>query len=393
MKKILSAILALCMIVSVTACSSENESSVPEEVKGSENRTMREMTTQELIEDMGLGINLGNTFESCGNWINKSSVTNYETAWGSPVITEQMIKGYKDCGFGVMRLPVAWSNMMDKETYTINPDYIARVKEVLNWALDSDLYVILNIHYDNGWFSDFADDKKRDECFKKYEAIWKQLCEEFGDYGDHLMFESLNEEGGWEELWNRYSNEGDKEKSYSILNEINQKFVDIVRASGKNNGKRHLLIAGYNTDIDLTCDELYKMPADPENRCAVSVHYYTPATFAILDKDASWGKAKTTWGSEADKKLLTKYMDMLKTTFVDKGIPVIIGEYGCTTKNKQAKYINLYLSSVCKESYSRGMLPVLWDVTDVFYDRTTCTFKDKDLLDGLMAAKETERNV
>ena len=81
---------------------------------------------------------------------------------------------------------------------------------------------------------------------------------------------------------------------------------------------------------------------------------------------------------------------MLKTTFVDKGIPVIIGEYGCTTKNKQAKYINLYLSSVCKEAYSRGMLPVLWDVTDVFYDRTTCTFKDKDLLDGLMAAKEKE---
>ena len=240
MKKILSAILALCMIVSITACSSENESSV----KGSENKVMRDITTQELIEDMGIGINLGNTFESCGNWINKSSVTNYETAWGSPVITEQMIKGYKDCGFGVMRLPVAWSNMMDKETYTISPDYVARVKEVLNWALDSDLYVILNIHYDNGWFSDFADDKKRDECFKKYEAIWKQLCEEFGDYGDHLMFESLNEEGGWEELWNRYSNEGDKEKSYSILNEINQKFVDIVRASGKNNGKRNLLIAG-----------------------------------------------------------------------------------------------------------------------------------------------------
>ena len=164
MKKILSAILALCMIVSITACSSENESSV----KGSENKVMRDITTLELIEDMGIGKNLGNTFESCGNWINKSSDTNYETAWGSPVITEQMIKGYKDCGFGVMRLPVAWSNMMDKETYTISPDYVARVKEVLNWALDSDLYVILNIHYDNGWFSDFADDKKRDECLKRY---------------------------------------------------------------------------------------------------------------------------------------------------------------------------------------------------------------------------------
>ena len=392
MKKILSAILALCMIVSITACSSENESSVPEEVKGSENRAMREMTTQELIEDMGLGINLGNTFESCGNWINKSSVTNYETAWGSPVITEEMIKGYKDCGFGVMRLPVAWSNMMDKETYTINPDYIARVKEVLNWALDSDLYVILNIHYDNGWFSDFADDKKRDECFKKYETIWKQLCDAFGDYGDHLMFESLNEEGGWEELWNRYSNEGDKEKSYSILNEINQKFVDIVRASGKNNGKRHLLIAGYNTDIDLTCDELYKMPADPENRCAVSVHYYTPATFAILEKDASWGKARSEWGTDADYAELNRNMDLLKTTFIDKGIPVIMGEFGTSTKNKTDEMIRKYLSSVCEAAYIRGVCPVLWDITGVFYNRLDAKFYDEQLLSDLMAVKELERN-
>ena len=249
MKKILSAILALLRGFRFSH-SMENESSV----KGSENKVMRDITTQELIEDMGLGINLGNTFESCGNWINKSSVTNYETAWGSPVITEQMIKGYKDCGFGVMRLPVAWSNMMGRPVYHRSPTMPKRVKEVLNWALDSDLYVILNIHYDNGWFSYFADDKKRDECFKKYEAIWKQLCEEFGDYGDHLMFESLNEEGGWEELWNRYSNEGDKEKSYSILNEINQKFDNVSsRLRAKNNGKRHLLIAGYNTDIDLTC--------------------------------------------------------------------------------------------------------------------------------------------
>ena len=135
MKKILSAILALCMIVSITACSSENESSV----KGSENKVMRDITTQELIEDMGIGINLGNTFESCGNWINKSSVTNYETAWGSPVITEQMIKGYKDCGFGVMRLPVAWSNMTFI-TITVGFRTLPMIKREMNVLKNMKLY-------------------------------------------------------------------------------------------------------------------------------------------------------------------------------------------------------------------------------------------------------------
>lgn len=203
-----------------------------------------------------------------------------------------MIKGYADSGFGTLRIPVAWSNMMGKN-YEINPDYLARVKTVVEWALDSDLYVIMNIHWDGGWFDRFADDDKRDNAFAKYESIWTQLCEAFGDYGDRLIFESLNEEGGWEKIWNRYSGEGDKEKSYGILNDMNQRFVNIVRASGGNNKKRHLLIAGYNTDIDLTCDELFIMPNDPAGRCAVSVHYYTPTNFTLLERNASWGKVRT----------------------------------------------------------------------------------------------------
>ena len=113
-----------------------------------------------------------------------------------------------------------------------------------------------------------------------------------------------------------------------------------------------MLIAGYGTDIHLTCDSLFEMPKDPAGRCAVSIHYYTPSTFCILTEDASWGKAQTTWGSEADKKLLTKYMDMMKTTFVDKGIPVIIGEYGCTTKNKQAKDL-IYIFQVSARRHIR----------------------------------------
>lgn len=347
---------------------------------------MRNMSTMEIVKDMGLGINLGNTFESTGSWINSSGVTNYETGWGSPVITEDIIKGYAKEGFTTLRVPVAWSNMMSGD-YDISPDYLARVKQVIDWALDSDMYVIMNIHWDGGWWEKFSG-KDKDECMHKYERIWTQLTKEFKSYGDKLIFESLNEEGCWEDIWNRYSGKTEgKAKAFGLLNEINQKFVDIVRASGGNNKKRHLLIAGYGTDIALTCDELYKMPDDPAGRCAVSVHYYTPSTFAILDKDASWGKCRKDWGTDADIKELETNMDMMKKTFVDKGIPVIIGEYGCPVKNKEKESIRKYLTSVCQAAYDRDMCPVLWDVTDAFYSRSKCEFKDKELLKRLMAVK------
>lgn len=349
-------------------------------------KQLTEMTTAEIVKDMGLGINLGNTMEACGNWINSDGgVKSYETAWGSPEITEDMIKGYANSGFGVLRIPVAWSNLMDDD-YSISPELMARVKQITQWTVDSGMYAIVNIHWDNGWWTRFPIEK--DECMKKYIRVWEQITEEFKDFSGKVMFESLNEEGGWESMWNRYSNQGDKEGSYGLLNEINQKFVDIVRASGGNNEARHLLIAGYCTDIDLTCDELFKMPNDPKNRCAVSVHYYTPATFCLLKEDADWGKLKTTWGSNRDVKELVKNMDKMKETFVDKGIPVIIGEFSvCEKQVKEVESVHLYLTSVIKEATQRQMCPVLWDVTGDYYDRTNCKFIDEQLLSEMMAAK------
>lgn len=354
---------------------------------------MSEKTTMEIVQDMGLGINLGNTFEACGDWIDSSSVTNYETAWGSPVIAKATIQGYADAGFGVLRVPVAWSNMMQVD-YTIHPDYMARVREIVDWAIDADLYVILNIHYDSGWWTDFAVPEKKDECMKKYTRIWEQITDQFQDYGEKLMFESLNEEGCWDSLWNRYSGQTEgKAEAFGLLNEINQTFVDLVRDSGGNNAKRHLLIAGYATDITLTCDAEFKMPDDPKNRCAVSVHYYTPPTFCILDKDADWGKAKSEWGSPRDLQELEQQMNLLKTTFLDKGIPVIVGEYGVAArKNKTAATINLYLTTVAEKMYDMGMCPVLWDCEGDWYQRETQTFLDEELLNAYREiAKGTDR--
>ncbi len=346
---------------------------------------IRDMTTMEIVQDMGLGINLGNTFESCGDWIDSSSVTNYETGWGSPVITQEMIQGYVDCGFGVLRIPVAWSNMMG-DNYTINDEYLARVTEVVDWAMDAGLYVILNIHWDMGWWDDFPTDY--DTCMEKYTRIWEQLCAAYKDYDDHLIFESLNEEGCWDSLWNHYGGDDGKEEAYALLNDINQTFVDLVRKSGGNNKKRHLLIAGYATDVTLTCDELFEMPKDSANHLAVSVHYYTPSTFCILEEDASWGKAVTEWGSAADLEELEYYMDMLQTTFIDNGIPVIMGEYGVSTGNKTDEMVNYYLTTVCESMYEHGICPVLWSTTGNFYDRTNCCFYSEELLEGLMAVLE-----
>ncbi len=131
------------------------------------------------------------------------------------------------------------------------------------------------------------------------------------------------------------------------------------------------------------------MPEDPANRCAVSVHYYDPAGFAILTEDADWGKGSPTWGTEEEYAYLNEQMDMLKTTFVDKGIPVIIGEYGCPKENKEEDSVRKFLTAVCEASLSRGgICPVLWDITNLHYDRQKYEMIDKQLQSEYLAIKE-----
>lgn len=239
----------------------------------------RDMSTMDIVKDMGLGINLGNTFESCGDWIQQwgsggfsgTDPRAYETAWGSPVITKNMIHGYAEAGFRSVRIPVAWSNLMANDgTYTINAAYMAEVKQSIDWALEEGLYVIMNLHWDGGWLENLPTNKT--ETMKRYSRIWEQLTVAFRDYGDKLIFESQNEELGWNSVWNQWSGSTNgKAESFGLVNEVNQTFVDIVRNSGGNNAYRHLLISGYGTDVALTCDSLFQMPNDPANRCAVSV--------------------------------------------------------------------------------------------------------------------------
>lgn len=375
---IISAVLSAAISLQYVVCLTPD--ALPER-----NGTMRDITTMELVRDMGIGINLGNTFEACGDWIAENDAqwgdgvltpSDYEQAWGSPIITQEMIQGMADEGFGVVRVPVAWSNLMG-EGYKISDAYDERIHEVVDWIIDADMYCIINIHWDNGWVNTFPDNKE--ECLKRYETMWTQIADSFKDYGDYLMFESQNEELGWETVWNPWGSTDGKAESYGLVNEINQKFVDVVRHSGGNNPERHLLISGYNTGFDRTIDPLFKMPDDPAGRMAVSVHYYSPAGFAILeDEDAEWAKARPTWGTEDDFRELYSNMDMMKY-YIDKGIPVIIGEYGCPSKGKEPESVRLFLSSVCKAAYERQLCPVLWSTPGGHYDRDACKMADQEL--------------
>jgi len=411
----------------------------------SANSTMRDITTQQLVEDMGLGINIGNTFDAviecdmvnevpdqgCVNWVN--SMATLEESWGSPAITRQMIQGYKAAGFKTVRVPVAWSNKMVGDNiadniitcdagqcissatqlggdYTISPVLLNRVQEVVDLIINEGMYVILNIHWDGGWWDNFP--TKYDESMKKYVRIWEQVGERFKNYSDYLVFASLNEEGGdWAGVT--------EERSFEILNAINQAFVNEIRSQGGNNAERHLQIQGYKTNIDKTCSPLFKMPVDlhlktdQPARLAVSVHYYDPFSFTHISEPVNWGgwiQPRTTWGTDADYKELDDYMDKMKINFVDKGIPVIIGEYGvaswdATFQREQAS-VRLYTLAVTEAILARKMHPVLWDVqlntstTDwegnprvpdvrYYYDRNTASFVDPLMVAGFIELNET----
>ena len=240
-------------------------------------------TAIEIAADMGYGWNLGNTMEATNTWTSNPKVTDFETAWGQPVTTKAMIDGIKKAGFNSIRIPVSWSNMMSSDgNYTIDASYFKRIDEIISYAFANDMYVIINDHYDGGWWKGFASNKT--ECMKHYKNMWTQVAGHYKDYSEKLIFESANEELG-NSLKNDNENVAELEL-YSLTNEINQTFVDIVRKSGGNNEKRYLLIAGFNTDIDKTCSSLYEMPADTiSNHLMVSVHYYTPWTYVGLYKD------------------------------------------------------------------------------------------------------------
>jgi endoglucanase len=322
-------------------------------------------TAADFVRNMGIGVNIGNTLDSINNHVSNTPAG--ETGWGNPRITREFIQALKDYGYTAIRLPVTWAEYLGPAPdFAIDAVRLNRVEEVVNWILEEDLYCILNLHHDGGgspksWILNAGADLEG--TLKQFTAVWGQIAKRFSGASDKLVLEAMNEIG-FDNLWNRWgpSNPEGKAKAFDTLNRLNQAFVDTVRKTGGKNTSRFLLVSGYWTDIELTCDPLFKMPSDKvKDRLILSVHYYTPATFCILDKDESWGKNRTDWGNDADYAELAKLFTMLKSNFPDKNVPVILGEYGVNFNGKVEAARTRWIAAVTQACLDAGICPAFWD--------------------------------
>lgn len=377
--------------VSSSTADSVIESSAPSESSAtsenstpSDNENTNSLTSLEVIRQMGNGINLGNTLESYGhsNYLDGEDPATLETLWGQPMTTADMFTGMKAAGFDTVRIPITWLNGINIESgdFTIDERLMNRVDTIVNWALDADLYVIINDHWDGGWWAWFGqeDQATRDKAMEFYKSLWTQVGEHFKDASYKLIFESANEE-----LGNRLNDMTDfngqvkgvltEDECYETTNRINSEFVKLIRSQGGKNADRFLLIAGYNTDIEKTCDDRFKMPEDSaDSKLLLSVHYYSPWNYCGTASINKWGSPKEYIQQNDDMKALSK--------FSEQGYGVVIGEYAVITEDNTVKPdTDKFYNNLLNNCDLYDFCPVLWDRSDIFDRAGTKAVTDETL--------------
>jgi endoglucanase len=344
----------------------------------------------QLATQIKLGWNLGNSLEAIGG----------ETNWGNPKTTKALIDKVKASGFNAVRIPCSWDQYANQTTAQIQAAWLDRVKEVVQYCTDNDMYVIINIHWDGGWLDGHINTRDQASINAKQRAYWEQIATKLRDFDEHLMFASANEPPV------------DDATQMSVLLSYHQTFVNAVRSTGGRNTYRTLVIQGPSTDIDKTTTLMNSLPSDPTpNRMMTEVHYYGPWQFCGLTADASWGtmfyywgtgfhsttdpSRNATWGEE--DYVMAEFQKM-KTKFVDNGIPVVLGEYGAIrrttltgdalTKHLAARaYWDKYITQQAK---AHGMLPFYWDEGSMgnngfgIMNRQNNTVFDQQALDALI---------
>jgi endoglucanase len=316
-----------------------------------DNSGIRELTSVELSSLMGVGWNIGNSLDAIGG----------ETNWGNPKISQRLIDSVKTAGFTSVRIPIAWSKFSDESTFTIENSWMERVEEVVNYVLNNEMYAIINIHWDGGWMQPtYSDEEYVNE---RLEVMWKQIATHFRDYNDYLLFAGTNE------VMVKDDYGTPTKEYYTVQNGFNQTFVTTVRATGGRNAYRHLVVQGFNTNIGHTI-AYAELPADvTENRLMMEVHYYDPYNFTLNENSTitQWGSIATepsktdSWGGEdyADSQFLK-----MKTNFVDKGVGVILGEYGVISRldvTDHETYRRYYLEYITHSIVEHGLVPFYWD--------------------------------
>ena len=336
----------------------------------------------------GMGINFGNTMESPN-----------EGDWQNSKLTESYIKYIKSLGFNSVRLPCnwVWTHLSDRSKAKIDPAWLARVKEVVGWCVANDVYVILNAHADGGWLQDNINAFKKDSVNAMQKAIWEQIATTMRDFDEHLIFAGANEPSA------------DNAGQMAILNGYHETFIKAVRSTGGRNSNRVLVVQGPHTNTSLTATLMTTMPHDPTpNRMMLEVHDYTPATFTILtDGDVSWGKMVYYWGAgnhsiiepdrnatDGEEGVIAAEYQKMKQNFVDKGIPVILGEYAVwrrapgldkpTPKDQDMhnKSVDYWTTFTTKTMRANGLLPFWWEI-GFMLDRANNVVKDQRMYNAL----------
>lgn len=379
-----------------TTTATQNPEPAPAETKGD---------SVQFSQNLMPGWNLGNQLES------NSDGTPSETAWGNPVITENLIKQVKAQGFKSIRIPVSYlSKIGAGPNYTIDSKWLDRVQEVVDMCINNGLYAIINIHGDGyysvkgGWLLCGESASEQKTIKAKYEKVWEQIAKRFKNYDDHLVFESMNEE--YDGTYNNPNPE-----YYNNINAYNQIFVDTVRKAGGKNNNRYLLIPGWNTDINFTtgdCDT-YTMEAKfvipNDSRIMISVHYYTPWEFCGeegYDTFYKWGDSvKKFVKRRQSETLVNRQFDKLYNAFIKNGYGVVIGEYGSidrTHKDKSNTTYRAYFAEyVNYAAHQRNIVTVYWDNGYNgnhgfgLFDRTKCTVTQPEIIKGIInGAKATK---
>ena len=324
-------------------------------------RSGMESNAREIAARIQSGWNIGNTLEAIGG----------ETAWGNPKVSPELISLVKQSGFDAVRIPVSWNQYADPETAEINASWLNRIKEVVQYCIDEDIYVILNIHWDGGWLENNVSVEKQESVNARQKALWEQIATHLRDFDGRLLFASANEPHA--------ENAGEM----AVLLSYHQTFVDAVRSTGGRNAYRVLAVQGPSTDIEKTDNLMDSLPVDTvPDRMMVEVHFYTPYNFTLMTEDQSWGKQAYYWGQDfhsasdpdhnatwGEEDELDRLFGLMKSKFVDKGIPVLVGEYSAMRRSDlTGDSLQLHLASrahyhdyIVERCNALGLLPFFWD--------------------------------
>lgn len=351
---------------------------------------LRGCTAEEIVARMGIGWNLGNTFDATGG--NVQNVYSQEQSWGNPKVERELILAVKEAGFTTIRIPVTWYRHLSEDgTYTIDQEFLDRIKTIVDYAYEEDLFIILNVHHEE-WLNVPELAENHEILGEELSAIWSQLAEYFAEYDQHLIFEGMNEPrmAGTALEWSG------SQEAYAAVNYLNQVFVNTVRSSRSGyNSERCLMIPGYAASSSPAVLESITIPTvdgEAAENIIISVHCYSPYDFCLSDARMNFDSEDSACVGDIDY-----LFDNLQSLFLDSGIPVVIGETGATNKDNTAER-EKWAYYMGGKAAAYGIPIVIWDngaggntggENHAYIDRRTYEWKYPTVVQALMEGKES----